>query len=45
MSTLSALWPVTQQFQAKNGSNLVGGKVYIYYQGRTALATTYHDEE
>ena len=45
MSTLSALWPVTQQFQNKNGSNLVSGKVYIYYQGRTALATTYHDEE
>ena len=45
MSTLSALWPVTQQFQNKNGSNLVGGKVYIYYQGRTALATTYHDQE
>ena len=44
MSTLSALWPLTQQFQNKNGSNLVGGKVYIYYQGRTALATTYHDE-
>ena len=42
--TLRALFPVTQQFQAKNGSNLVGGKVYIYYQGRTALATTYHDE-
>ena len=45
MSTLSALWPLTTQFQNKNGSNLVGGKVYIYYQGRTALATTYHDEE
>ena len=42
--TLRALWPVTQQFQNKNGSNLVSGKVYIYYQGRTALATTYHDE-
>ena len=42
--TLRALWPLTQQFQNKNGSNLVGGKVYIYYQGRTALATTYHDE-
>ena len=42
--TLQALWPVTQQFQNKNGSNLVSGKVYIYYQGRTALATTYHDE-
>ena len=45
MPTLSALWPVTQQFQNKNGSNLVSGKVYIYYQGRTALATTYHDED
>ena len=43
--TLRALWPVVQQFQAKNGSILTGGKVYIYYQGRTALATTYHDEE
>ena len=43
--TLRALWPVTQQFQNKNGSNLVSGKVYIYYQGRTALATTYHDEQ
>ncbi|WP_152605770.1 MULTISPECIES: hypothetical protein [Bacteria] len=43
--TLRALWPLTQQFQAKNGSILVSGKVYIYYQGRTALATTYHDEE
>ena len=43
--TLRALWPVTQQFQNKNGSILVSGKVYIYYQGRTALATTYHDEE
>ena len=42
---MRALWPVTQQFQNKNGSNLVSGKVYIYYQGRTALATTYHDEE
>lgn len=43
--TLKSLWPVTQQFQNKNGSNLVSGKIYIYYQGRTALATTYHDEE
>ena len=45
MSTLSALWPVVQQYQNKNGTILTGGKVYIYYQGRTALATTYHDEE
>ena len=43
--TLRALWPVVQQFQNKNGAILTGGKVYIYYQGRTALATTYHDEE
>ena len=42
---MRALWPVTQQFQNKNGSNLVSGKIYIYYQGRTALATTYHDED
>ncbi len=42
--TLQPLFPLTQQFQNKNGSNLVGGKIYIYYQGRTALATTYHDE-
>lgn len=42
---LKSLWPVTQQFQNKNGSNLVSGKIYIYYQGRTALATTYHDED
>lgn len=40
-----ALWDVTQQFQNKNGSILTSGKIYIYYQGRTALATTYHDEE
>ena len=43
--TLQALWPVVQQYQNKNGSILCGGKIYIYYQGRTALATTYHDEE
>ena len=43
--TLQPLFPLTQQFQNKNGAILTGGKVYIYYQGRTALATTYHDEE
>ena len=42
---LRALWDVTQQFQNKNGSNLTSGKIYIYYKGRTALATTYHDED
>ena len=40
-----ALWPITQQFNNKNGSILTSGKIYIYYQGRTALATTYHDED
>ena len=43
--TLAPLFPVTEQFQSSNGSNLVGGKIYIYYQGRTALATTYYDQE
>lgn len=42
---LQALWDVTQQFNHKNGSILTSGKIYIYYQGRTALATTYHDED
>lgn len=42
---LQALWDVTQQFNNKNGSILTSGKIYIYYQGRTALATTYHDED
>ena len=43
--SLQALWDVTNQFNNKNGSILTSGKIYIYYQGRTALATTYHDEE
>ena len=43
--TLRALWPVVQQFQNKNGSILAAGRVYVYYKNRTALATTYHDEE
>lgn len=42
---LQALWDVTQQFQNKNGSILTNGQIYVYYQGRTALATTYHDED
>lgn len=42
---LQALWDVTQQFNNKNGNILTSGKIYIYYQGRTALATTYHDED
>ena len=43
--SLTPLWPVVQQYQNKNGTILTGGRIYIYYQGRTALATTYHDEE
>ena len=39
-----SLFPVTQQFQDKNGTLLVGGKIYIYYLGRTAQADTYKDE-
>ena len=42
---LQALWDVTQQFNNKNGSILTSGKIYIYFKGRTALATTYHDED
>ena len=42
---LQALWDVTQQFNNKNGSILTSGKIYIYYRGRTALATSYHDED
>lgn len=42
---LQALWSLDQQFQNKNGSILTSGRVYIYYQGRTALATTYNDED
>ena len=42
---LQALWDVTQQFNNKNGSILTSGKIYIYYQGRTALVTTYRDED
>ena len=42
---LQALWDVTQQFNNKNGSILTSGKIYIYYQSRTALATTYRDED
>ena len=40
-----ALWSLDQQFQNKNGSILTHGKIYVYYSGRTALATTYSDED
>lgn len=39
------LWPLSEQFQNKNGSILTNGKVYVYYRGRTSLATTWSDEE
>lgn len=42
---LQALWDVSNQFNNKNGSILTNGQVYVYYQGRTALATTFHDED
>ena len=44
MTTLSALWPVVQQYQNENGSILTGGKVYVYYKNRTALAEIFSDE-
>ena len=40
---LEALWQVTEQFEAKNGTLLTNGKVYVYYRSRTQLATTYSD--
>ena len=42
---IQALWSLDQQFQNKNGSILTHGKIYVYYKGRTALATTYNDED
>ena len=42
---LRALWDVTQQFQAKNGSILASGRIYVYYKNRTTLAEIFSDEE
>ena len=42
---LQALWDVSNQFNNKNGSILTNGQIYVYYQGRSALATTFHDED
>ena len=39
-----ALYPIVQQFQFRNGTNLVAGKIYVYYRGRTRLATIYKDQ-
>ena len=38
---LTALWSPEQQFQNKDGSVLVAGKIYIYNLDRTQLVTTY----
>ena len=39
------LYDLTQQFNNKNGAVLVGGRLYVYYVGRTELATTWADED
>lgn len=44
-SMLVPLYDLTQQFQNKNGAVLVGGRLYVYYVGRTELATTWADED
>ena len=41
---LLPLWNPVNQFNYKNGTLLVGGRVYIYYRGRSRLATIYSDE-
>ncbi len=42
---LQALWAPETQFQNKNGSLLVHGKIYVQYRGRSQLAKTYRDAE
>lgn len=42
---LTNLWDTCLQFQYKNGTLLVDGKIYVYFAGRTELATTYTDIE
>ena len=39
------LFDLTQQFNNKNGAVLVGGRLYVYYVGRSELATTWADED
>ena len=41
---LTPLYDLTQQFQNKNGSILVAGKLFVYYIGRPDLATTWADD-
>ena len=43
--SLVPLYDLTQQFNNKNGAILVGGRLYVYYVGRTELATTWADED
>ena len=43
--SLQALWPLTTQFQNKNGAILTSGRVYVYYKNRTALAEIFSDED
>ena len=40
---LAELICLSNQAQYHNGAILAGGLVYVYYKGRTALATTYQD--
>lgn len=42
---LYPVWVLENQFQNKNGSNLVNGKVYVYHQGRSSLANIFQDED
>lgn len=42
---LYPVWALENQFQNKNGSNLVNGKVYVYHQGRSTLANIFQDED
>ena len=42
---LQALWAPETQFQNKNGSLLVHGKIYVQYRGRSQLAETYRDPD
>lgn len=43
--SLAPLFDLTQQFNNKSGAILVGGRLYVYYVGRTDLATTWADED
>lgn len=43
--SLVPLFDLTQQFNNKSGAILVGGRLYVYYVGRTTLATTWADED